>query len=69
MYSLEVSQEWSAEFVQQAAAQFEENFARLLTGGDPSTEVTQDVVQEKLKQMAGILLTTWLCATFTFWGP
>lgn len=48
----EVSQEWSAEFVQQAAAQFEENFARLLTGGDPSTEVTQDVVQEKLKQMA-----------------
>ncbi|KAL1502655.1 hypothetical protein ABEB36_007769 [Hypothenemus hampei] len=48
----DLPQEWSSEFVQQAALQFEENFAKLLTGGDPNADVTPDMVQEKLKQMA-----------------
>lgn len=47
-----VPQEWSTEFVQQAALQFEENFARLLAGGDPNAQVSTETVQEKLKQMA-----------------
>lgn len=50
---LDIPQEWSAEFVQQAALQFEENFARLLAGGDPNTQISPDTVQDKLKQMAG----------------
>ncbi|ERL85753.1 peroxisomal biogenesis factor 19 [Dendroctonus ponderosae] len=48
----DVPQEWSTEFVQQAALQFEENFARLLTGGGANSEISPDVVQEKMKQMA-----------------
>ncbi|XP_050313627.1 peroxisomal biogenesis factor 19 [Anthonomus grandis grandis] len=48
----DLPQEWSAEYVQQAAMQFEENFAKLISGGDPNATVGPDVVQEKLKQMA-----------------
>ncbi|XP_066257772.1 peroxisomal biogenesis factor 19 [Euwallacea similis] len=48
----ELPQEWSTEFVQQAAVQFEENFARLLAGGNPNNEISPDIVQEKLRQMA-----------------
>lgn len=51
--SEEVPQEWSAEFVQQAVQQFEDNFARFLTGGEPNTEITPTLVQDKMKQMAG----------------
>lgn len=48
----DLPQEWSVDFVQQAALQFEENFGRLLAGGDPNAQVSPEVVQEKLKQMA-----------------
>lgn len=46
------NQEWSTEFVQQAALQFEENIGRLLAGGDPGAQVSTEAVQERLKQMA-----------------
>ncbi|KAF7282116.1 peroxisomal biogenesis factor 19 [Rhynchophorus ferrugineus] len=50
--SAEVTPEWSAEYVQQAVQQFEDNFARFLTGGEPTTEITPELVQDKMKQMA-----------------
>lgn len=46
------SQEWSQDFIQQAASQFEENFANFLASADPSTEVTPEFIQQKLQQMA-----------------
>ncbi|KAG5866187.1 hypothetical protein JTB14_000004 [Gonioctena quinquepunctata] len=44
------SQEWSNDFVQQAAKQFEQNFASLLAGGD--SNVTPELLEQKLQQMA-----------------
>ncbi|CAG9767786.1 unnamed protein product [Ceutorhynchus assimilis] len=49
---LDIPQEWSQDFIQQAASEFEENFARLLTAGNPNAQLSPDIVQEKLKQMA-----------------
>jgi peroxin-19 len=46
------SQEWSQDFIQQAASQFEENFANFLASADPNTQVTPEFIQQKLQQMA-----------------
>uniref|UniRef100_A0A6P7F2E1 Peroxin-19 n=1 Tax=Diabrotica virgifera virgifera TaxID=50390 RepID=A0A6P7F2E1_DIAVI len=45
-------QEWSNDFIQQAANQFEENFANFLAGADPNAQVTPEFIQQKLQQMA-----------------
>lgn len=47
------SQEWSKDFVQQAASQFEGQFADFLAGLNPHAEVTPDLLQQRLQQMAG----------------
>ncbi|XP_060534453.1 peroxisomal biogenesis factor 19 [Cylas formicarius] len=46
------AQEWSVEFIQQAASQFEENFARFLNAGDADAQATPDAIQRKLQEMA-----------------
>lgn len=45
---------WSNDFVQQAASQFEENFANLLVGMDANAQVTPEFIQQKFQQMAGV---------------
>ncbi|CAH1118332.1 unnamed protein product [Phaedon cochleariae] len=47
-----VAQEWSNAFIQQAAKEFEENFASLLTGNDPNMQVTPGMFEQTLQQMA-----------------
>lgn len=47
-----VAEEWSEDFLAQAAAQFETNFANLLSGGDPNVDVSPELIQRKLQQMA-----------------
>ncbi|VEN61389.1 unnamed protein product [Callosobruchus maculatus] len=46
------SQEWSADFVKQAAKEFEDNFASLLASGNPNAHISPEVIQEKLQQVA-----------------
>lgn len=45
-------QDWSKDFIQQAASQFEENFATFLASADPNAQVTPEFIQQKLQQMA-----------------
>ncbi|CAG9861642.1 unnamed protein product [Phyllotreta striolata] len=45
-------QDWSQDFIQQAASQFEDNFASFLANADPNAQVTPEFIQNKLKQMA-----------------
>lgn len=47
------SQEWSKDFVQQAASQFEDKFSDFLAGIDPNAQVTPELLQQRLQQMAG----------------
>lgn len=47
------AEDWSADFIQRTAAQFEENFATLLTGNDANVQLSPEFVQQKLQQMAG----------------
>nr|XP_023013539.1 peroxisomal biogenesis factor 19 [Leptinotarsa decemlineata] len=42
--------EWSNDFIQQAAKQFEENFASLMAGSNPN--ITPQLLEKKLQQMA-----------------
>lgn len=46
------SQEWTNDFIQEAASQFEDKFANFLAGVDPNTPVTPEVLQQRLQQMA-----------------
>lgn len=47
------AEDWSADFIQRTAAQFEENFATLLAGSDANAQLNPEFVQQKLQQMAG----------------
>ncbi|CAH0549640.1 unnamed protein product [Brassicogethes aeneus] len=47
-----VPEQWTEDFIQQAASQFEANFSNLLAGGDPNAQVTPEFIQQKLQQMA-----------------
>lgn len=47
------SQEWSKDFVQQAAGQFEDKFSDFLAGMDPNAQITPELLQQRLQQMAG----------------
>lgn len=47
------SQDWSKDFVQQTASQFEGHFADFLAGLNPNAEITPDLLQQRLQQMAG----------------
>ncbi|KAJ8917364.1 hypothetical protein NQ315_002388 [Exocentrus adspersus] len=46
------AEEWSADFIQRTASQFEQNFASLLAGSDANVQLTPEFVQQKLQQMA-----------------
>lgn len=46
------AEDWSADFIQRTAAQFEENFATLLAGSDANAQLNPEFVQQKLQQMA-----------------
>lgn len=47
------SQEWSNDFVQQAANQFDDRFSDFLAGIDPNAQLTPELLQQRLQQMAG----------------
>lgn len=47
------SEEWSKDFVQQAASQFEDKFSDFLSGIDPNAQITPELLQQRLQQMAG----------------
>lgn len=47
------AEDWSTDFIQRTATQFEENFATLLAGNDANIQLTPEFVQQKLQQMAG----------------
>lgn len=47
------SQDWSKDFVQQTASQFEGQFADFLAGLNPNAEITPNLLQQRLQQMAG----------------
>nr|CAH7769591.1 unnamed protein product [Callosobruchus chinensis] len=45
------SQEWSADFVKQAAQEFEDNFASLLARGDPNAHLSPEIIKQKIQQV------------------
>lgn len=47
------SQEWSKDFVQQSASQFDGDFTEFLSGIDLNAQITPDILQQRLQQMAG----------------